>query len=147
MKYAFVDAHRQRYRVLRMCLALQVSRSGYYAWRSRKPSKRAQENQILAQQIKVEHRRTRRAYGSVKMCEHLNSLGFHCGKHRVDRLRREYGIESRRQARFRAKNAGINKEPPAPRLLRAPFHAEAANEIWVGDISFIPTRQGWLHLR
>ena len=146
MKYAFVDAHRQRYRVLRMCLALQVSRSGYYAWRSRKPSKRAQENQFLAEQIKVQHRLTMRAYGALKMCAHLNELGFHCGKHRVDRLRRQYGIETRRQARFRAKYAACHRVPPAPRLLHSPFHAEAANEIWVGDISLIPTRQGWLYL-
>lgn len=146
MKYAFVDAHRQRYRVLRMCLALQVSRSGYYAWRSRKPSKRAQENQSLAEQIKVQHRLTMRAYGALKMCAHLNELGFHCGKHRVDRLRRQYGIETRRQARFRAKYAACHRVPPAPRLLQPPFYAESANEIWVGDISLIPTRQGWLYL-
>jgi transposase InsO family protein len=129
-----------------MCLALQVSRSGYYAWRSRKPSKRAQENQSLAEQIKVQHRLTMRAYGALKMCAHLNELGFHCGKHRVDRLRRQYGIETRRQARFRAKYAACHRVPPAPRLLQPPFYAESANEIWVGDISLIPTRQGWLYL-
>lgn len=146
MKYAFIDAQRQQYRVLRMCLALQVSRSGYYAWRSRKPSKRAQENQSLAQQIRIQHRLTKRAYGALKMCVHLNELGFQCGKHRVDRLRRQYGIETRRQARFRAKYAACHRVPPAPRLLQSPFHAESANEIWVGDISLIPTRQGWLYL-
>jgi len=146
VKYAFIDAHRDQYRVLRMCRAMHVSRSGYYSWRTRRPSKRARQNQFLARQIQLEHRATRQAYGAVKMCEHLNQLGFRCGKHRVDRLRREYGIETRRQARFRAKYAATNTVPPAPRLLRAPFQAESANEVWVGDISFIPTRQGWLHL-
>jgi putative transposase len=146
VKYAFIDAHRQQYRVLRMCVAMRVSRSGYYTWRSRKPSKRAQENQRLAEQIKTEHRQTKRAYGALKMCAHLNALGFYCGKHRVERLRREYGIETRRQARFRAKYSPIHKQPPAPRLVRWPFHAQSADDIWVGDISLIPTRQGWLYL-
>jgi len=146
VKYAFIEAQRQRYSVYRMCRALRVSRSGYYAWRTRRPSQRAQENRALAEQIKVQHRNTRGAYGALKMWRHLNALNIACGKHRVARLRRCHGIEARRQARFRAKYAARHGVPPAPRLLQAPFHANTANEIWVGDVTFIPTRQGWLYL-
>jgi putative transposase len=125
---------------------MQVSRSGYYDWRSRRPSRRALENRVLVARIRSLHHQTREAYGAVKMWQLLKAMRIACGKHRVARLRRCYGIESRRQRRFRRKYAVRHQVPPAPNLLSAPFVADAADEIWVGDITYIGTAQGWLYL-
>lgn len=146
MKYAFVEAHRKRFQIKSMCRVLQVSRSGYYGWRTNQPSVRDKANLALLQQIRQHHARTGQAYGALKMWRHLSAMGQDCGKHRVARLRSQHGIEARRMRRFRAKYAARNGEPPAPRLLRWPFVAKSINEVWVGDITFIATRQGWLHL-
>ncbi len=121
-----------------------VSRSGYYTWRCRPASRQDLEDESLTGQIRVQHGQTRNAYGAVKMWRHLNEMGLRCGKHRVARLRQRHGIETRRQRRYRAKNAARHGTPPAPKLVHAPFHADSPNEIWVGDITFVPTRQGWL---
>lgn len=146
MKYAFIEAHRQTWPVARMCRALQVSRSGFYSWRCRVPSARARANQVLLRHLREQHLVTRRAYGAVKMWQHLVRLGIACGKHRVARLRRLHGLESLRQRRRRASMAARAGHPHAPRLIEAPFLAEQANEVWLGDVTFIPTRQGWLYL-
>ena len=146
MKYAFIEAHRQRWRVVSMCGALQVSRSGYYSWRNRRPTARERANQVLLQHIRAQHLYTRQAYGAVKMWQHLLRMGIACGKHRVAHLRRLHGLENQRQKRRRAMVAARNGHPHAPRLISAPFTATQANEIWVGDVTFIPTRQGWLYL-
>jgi transposase InsO family protein len=129
-----------------MCSVLGVSRSGYYHWRGRCPSRRSLQNRLLAERIRTLHRQTREVYGAVKMWHQLQALGIRCGKHRVARLRRCYGIESRRQRRFRRKYAIRHQVPPVPNLLGAPFSAEAADEVWVGDMTYIRTRQGWLYL-
>lgn len=146
MKYAFIEAHRRHWRIVSMCRALKVSRSGYYSWRCRVPSARERANQALVQQLREQHLNTRRAYGAVKMWQHLLQLGIRCGKHRVARLRRLNGLESQRQRARRASVAARNGHPHAPRLIEAPFKAEQTNEVWVGDVTFIPTRQGWLYL-
>lgn len=146
MKYGFIDVYRTQFSVARMCSVLSVSRSGYYHWRSRPPSRRALQNQLLVERIRTLHVKTREAFGAVKMWRYLQSLGIACGKHRVARLRRCNGIESRRQRRFRRKYAVRHRVPPAPNLLSAPFVADAADEIWVGDMTYIHTRQGWLYL-
>lgn len=146
MKYAFIEAHRQHWRTVSMCRALQVSRSGYYSWRGRQPGARAQANQALLQHLREQHLHTRRAYGAVKMWQHLLRMGIPCGKHRVARLRRLHGLESQRQGRRRTTVAARAGHPHAPRMIGAPFRADQANEVWVGDVTFIPTRQGWLYL-
>jgi transposase InsO family protein len=146
MKYAFVDTHRTCWRVERLCAALSVSRSGYYAWRTRPESPRARENRRVLTQIRVIHADAREAYGAVKTWRVLRAYGVACGRHRVARLRRAHGIEARRMRRFRLAYQARNSAPAAPNLVARQFQAPAPNRIWAGDITFIPTRRGWLYL-
>lgn len=146
MKYAFIEAQRRHWRVTSLCRAMQVSRSGYYSWRCRMPSTRERANLTLLPQLREQHLQTRRAYGALKMWQHLLRLGIACGKHRVAKLRRLHGLESLRQKRRRATVAARHGHAHAPRLIHAPFKADQSNEVWLGDVTFIPTRQGWLYL-
>jgi transposase InsO family protein len=146
MKHAFIEAQRSVHRVDHLCAAVGVSRSGYYAGRSRPESRRAQANRTLLLQIRRLHVQNREAYGAVKTWRTLNDEGVPCGRHRVRRLRRAHGIEARRMRRFRAAYAARNSEPSAPNYLDRQFSVAVPNRIWAGDITFIPTRQGWLYL-
>jgi transposase InsO family protein len=146
VKYTFVRAHRQAFRVTAMCRVLQVSRSGYYDWCRRKPSRRRRSNDRLLQRIQGVHRAARGNYGAVKTWQALTAAGEACGRHRVARLRREHGIEAQRMRRFRSGYAGRTSEPAAPNLIQRRFQAERPDQAWVGDVTFVATREGWLHL-
>lgn len=146
MKYAFIRQHGKHTNIQPLCRALQVSRSGYYDWLKRKPSRRSIENQALLGHIQAAHTRHRKAYGALKTWRYLNANGIACGKHRVARLRREAGIEALRKKRFRLTVEHHHTRQAAPDLLQRQFHATAPDQTWVGDMTFIRTRQGWLHL-
>jgi len=103
-------------------------------------------NAKLLKHIEAIHQQFRQAYGAVKTWKHLNKLGIACSKHRVARLRREAGIEAKRKARFRVTVAHHKKPQAAPDLLQRQFTTVSPNRAWVGDMTFIRTRQGWLHL-
>jgi putative transposase len=100
VKYAFMRAHQDQFKVSRMCRALETSRSGYYSWHNRKESKRSEENRTVLVQIKKVHEENREAYGAVKTWRELKAQGIECGRHRVARLRRQAGIEARRKRRI-----------------------------------------------
>ena len=146
MKYAFVRAHSEEFEVIRMCRILEVSRSGYYDWAEREDSERSQQDRVLIKEIRQIHQDTKEAYGATKTWQALKQSGMVCGKHRVARLRREAGIEARRKRKFRLAYKSRNTAPAAPNLLSWPFKAEYPDQIWVTDVTFIPTRQGWLYL-
>ena len=146
MKYAFVRAHRPEFRVSRMCQVLQISRSGYYDWQGRGESPRSQRDQVLLKEIRKIHEQTKEAYGAIKTWQALRQTGVDCGKHRVARLRRLAAIEARRKRKFRLAYRARNSAPAAPNLLKWPFQAAHADQIWVTDVTFIPTRAGWLYL-
>ncbi|MBI5379343.1 MAG: IS3 family transposase [Nitrospirae bacterium] len=146
MKYAFIETQRPIHRIERLCMALDVSRSGYYAWRTRPESRRAQENRALLARIRAVHTEAREAYGAVKTWRMLRAQGVSCDRHRVARLRRIHGIEARRMRRFRAAYQARNSAPPAPNWLNRPFEVPALNRVWAGDSTFISTRRGWLYL-
>jgi len=146
VKYAFIRQHGQDLGIQPLCRALQVSRSGYYDWSGRKPSRRAVEDEALLEHIRTAHARHRKAYGAKKTWRHLNAAGIACGKHRVARLRKQAGIEAQRKKRFRLTVEHHHTRRAAPDLLQRQFTAEAPNRAWVGDMTFIRTRQGWLHL-
>jgi len=129
-----------------MCRVLQVSRSGYYGWIKHLPSKRSIENANLLTHINVVHKQFRQAYGAVKTWKHLNNMGIVCGKHRVASLRAKAGIEAKRKRRFRVTVEHHQMPAPAPDLLQRQFSSPSPNCTWVGDMTFIRTRQGWLHL-
>lgn len=146
MKYAWMREQEGEHAVRAMCRALALSPSGYYAWRSRKPSQRDQANTRLAQAISQIHVETRQHYGAEKMWEELRDRGYCCGRHRVARLRRRHGIVTKRRRRFIRARKPYDRTPPAPRLVEWPFITPAPNQVWASDITFIPTARGWLHL-
>ena len=125
---------------------LRVSRSGYYAWAARPESCRTRANQRLLIKIHSIHQESRQAYGSLKTWKTLNILGFVCGKHRVARLRRIHGIEARRRRRFKVTTNSRSTGAIAPNLLNRCFRAERPNRVWIGDVTFVATRAGWLYL-
>jgi transposase InsO family protein len=129
-----------------MCRVLGVSRSGYYAWRGRVPSARQQANAGLLDRIRDVHVRSRQTYGAPRIHAELNHGGARCGRHRVARLMRRQGIVAKMTRRFRLTTRAKHNPPPAPNRLQAPFIAGQANRQWVADLTFIPTRAGWLYL-
>jgi len=146
VKYAFIREHQNEFGVARWCWLLQVSRSGYYHWFKRPESRRAREDRELLVHIRRVHLENRRAYGSVKTWRELCGQGVTCGKHRVARLRKRDGIEAQRKRRFRLTVQNRNTAPAAPNLLRQQFVATQPDRIWVGDMTFIRTRAGFLYL-
>lgn len=146
MKYAFIAANCRQHGVALLCDTLGVSRTGYYDWRDRKASKRARANESLLIDIRRLHVEYRENYGGVKTWKALNSAGIACGKHRVARLRREHGIEAKRRRRHRLTVEHHKTAAPAPDLVVRQFAAPRPDRIWVGDMTFIRTREGWLHL-
>jgi putative transposase len=129
-----------------MCRVLGVRRSGYYAWRRRGPSARQVANMELVAQIEEVHEWSRRTYGSPRMREELGARGIACGRHRVARLMREHGIRPKQKRRFRVTTDSHHERPVAENHLGRQFQVEKPNTVWAGDITYIPTAQGWLYL-
>ncbi len=145
MKYQFIDDHRSSLRVVKMCQAVRVSRSGYYDWRSRPESKRSQDNRILLSHIRMVHKQSRENYGSPRVTDELNQSGILCGKNRVARLMSENGIKARRSRKFRVTTHSKHNYPVAPNLLNRQFEVSTPNAVWVSDITYIWTTEGWLY--
>lgn len=146
MRYRFIDEHRDRFRVRLMCRVLSVSRGGFYDWCQRPESARSAANRRLLERIRAVHEASRENAGAVKAWRRLVAQGESCGRHRVARLRRAHGIEARRMQRFRAAYATRTTEPAGPNLLDQQFTVDRPDQVWVADITFVPTRRGWLYL-
>jgi len=129
-----------------MCCVLEVSSSGYYSWKTRPLSKRALFDRYLVNEIRQVHIASRQNYGVIKTWKALKVNGIYCGKHRVARLRRVNGIESKRRRRFKITTLSRNTEWVAPNRLNRCFEVAKPNQTWVGDVTFIATRAGWLYL-
>jgi len=129
-----------------MCRVLNVSRSGFYTWLQRKPSRRAQEDERLKVAIKAAHKRTRESYSARRLQPELAADGFVAGRDRIARLRRELGILCRQKRKFKATTNSNHSLPVAENLLNQTFTANAPNKVWVTDITYIPTGEGWLYL-
>ena len=129
-----------------MCRLLKVSTSGYYAWRIRGLSNRAKYHQFLIAKIQRIHQETKQSYGSVKTWKALNAQGVQCGKHQVARLRNIHGVESKRRRRFKITTKSKNNKHIVPNQLNRQFYTPRPNKIWVGDVTFVATKTGWLYL-
>lgn len=129
-----------------MCKVLKVSKSGYYEWKTRPLSKRELLNKSLIKEIRQIHIESGENYGSVKTWKTLRAKGIYCGKHRVARLRKINGIESKRRKRFKVTTLSKNTEWIAPNILNRCFNVAKPDEVWVGDVTFLATRTGWLYL-
>ena len=125
---------------------LSVSHGGYYDWLDRPLSQRGQEDRRLLGHIQRIHHQSRQNYGGRKVWRALNREGIVCGKHRVARLRRLHGIEAKRRTRFKVTTQSKRNDWVVPDRLRRTFTVPRPNQVWVGDVTFIATRGGWLYL-
>ena len=141
-----MEEMRPTYPLPMLCEVFSVSPSGYFEWRSRPPSTRRLEDARLAVEIKAAHRRTRESYGPERLQSDLADHGVFVGVWRIKRLRREHGIHCKQKKKFRATTDSDHKEPVAPNLLNQDFIAVAPSQIWLTDITSIPTDEGWLYL-
>jgi putative transposase len=149
VKYAVIQAHREEFSVSLMCRVLQVSRSGYYDWVKRRPSERTPEEQRLRIEIRSIHRRSGRTYGSPRVHRHLRAQGIRCSRKRVARLMRQEEIRAKKKRRFRVTTDSNHSHPVAPNLLKRRFgvaEVKGLDQVWVSDITYVPTREGWLYL-
>ncbi len=152
MIYGFVEAQKANYRISRMCKVLKVSKSGFYGWRDRTPSARAQADALLSAKIACIHRDSRETYGAPRIHFELQTLGVRCARKRVARLMREAGLfgcggRRRRKARTTLRSHTERIPPaPAPDLVNRNFAPEGSDRLWVADITYIRTWEGWLYL-
>ena len=138
--------YRDEFPIERMCRLFRVSPSGYYAWRDRPLSKRAQENALLLPEIRKIHQLSRQTYGSPRVHAELMARGFAAGRHRVARLMHAAEMHGRRPKKRRQTTDSRHHFPVAPNLLNQDFRAERPNEKWLTDITYIWTAEGWLYL-
>jgi transposase InsO family protein len=129
-----------------MCFVLDVSVSGYYGWKKRPVSYRKVQEERLLKEIRQAHLDAKERYGTIKIWKALRSKGVQCGKHRVARIRRINCIETRRRKRFKVTTQSKYTKWIAPNVLKRTFSADQPNKAWVGDVTCIPTRSGWLYL-
>lgn len=146
MKYVFIRDHRGAFPVGLMCRTLEVGRSGFHAWLNRSESPRRQEDRRLLMEIKVIHEQSRKTYGSPRIHAELKDRRISCGKHRVARLMRLHGIVSRHKRKFKATTNSAHAYPVAGNLLQRRFDVSGPGQCWVSDITYVPTREGWLYL-
>ena len=146
MRFRFIQQHTQRFSISRMCVALGVSRSGYYAWRKRLPSAREQASERLLAHIQAAFDWSRNTYGYRRVHAALMDQGVDCGQNRVARLMRLAGLQGRRRRRYKITTQSRHNLPVAPNLLSRDFLATAPNQKWLSDITYVRTGQGWLFL-
>lgn len=136
---------RRSYTISFMCRMLNLSPSGYYAWSSRMPSQHARDETRLVIEIKAAHKRTRHTCGPERLQEDLAAHGIKVGICRIRKIRKKLGIRCKQVKKFKATTYSQHKLPVADNLLEQKFTAEAPNKVWVSDITYIPTDEGWLY--
>lgn len=132
--------------VERMAQVLGVSRAGYYAWLRRKPSSREQEQTFFDTEVRAEFEKSKRRYGSIRITRALHRRGRSCDRKRVARSLKRQGLRARRSRKFVATTDSRHSFPVAQNLLGRNFEADAPNQKWVSDITYLPCLQGWLYL-
>jgi putative transposase len=137
---------RHAYPVALLSRLLKVSPSGYYGWVDRPLSRRAREEMRLELEIAAAHRRTRQTYGAERMQHELAEHGIPIGVGRIKRLRRKLGIRCQQRRKFKATTDSRHKLPVAENLLGQEFKVYAPDEVWLSDITYVPTDEGWLYL-
>jgi transposase InsO family protein len=125
---------------------LQVREQGYYAWRKRGASKRELENRRLSSEIRVVFAAKKQRYGSPRVYDELKSSGKHVGRKRVARLMRQEGLRAKAARKFRVTTDSSHSKAVAPNLVKQNFTVDAPNRVWVGDITYLWTKEGWMYL-
>ena len=145
MKYRFIEDNKGVYPQNLMGKVLGISRSGFYAWKSR-DVKQATKDLRLLRAIEDIHRSSRKTYGSPRIFSQLKALGFKTSKSKVERLMRENKIRAKMKRKFKATTNSKHDHPVAKNILNRNFAPEAVNKVWAGDITYIWTKEGWLYL-
>lgn len=145
-QYEFIRAKEATYDVAEMCRVLEVSPSAYYAWRNSPPSKRERDDERLQTEIIAIHRAHRRSYGSPRITEELQAQGEKVGRRRVARLMRQNRISGLQKRRWKRTTDSRHKLPVAENILDRNFRAYAPNQVWVGDITYVWTAEGWAYV-
>jgi transposase InsO family protein len=144
MKYEFIEEHRETYKTKSMCELLKVSRSGYYAWSTRQPSRHQKDNEELLGHIQRIHAQSRKLYGSPRITAELHEEGYRYGKNRVARIMKKHSIcADVKKRRFRRTTDSRHEYALAANLLVEKRQTEG---VWASDITFVPTSEGWLYV-
>lgn len=152
MRFAFIQAHARIFHIVTMCRVLEVSKAGYYAWRARPLCDRVKDDRVLTAKIREIQHQVKQRYGRPRVRMELRALGFACGKHRVGRLLREAHLNAKHRRRFRVTTQSDHRHAPAPNVLARRFAVPSnparahRDRVWAADITYIPTREGWLYL-
>ncbi len=146
MKYWFMDQHRSAHGVQKMCRVIGASRSGYYRWKKQPQSQRQEENEKILMEIRESHKNSSRVYGSPRITEDLQAQGTKCSENRVARLMKAHGIVAKTVKKFKATTDSKHSLPVAENLLKQNFAAAKPNTVWVSDITYVWTSEGWLYL-
>ncbi len=149
MKYAFIERQRTQHPVRRLCELLEVSSAGYYEWRSRPRSSRSTQDERLRAEIVRVHMASRKTYGRPRIHAELREQGVQVGAKRIARLMKASGIQGVRPRRFVRTTDSKHPHPIADNILARTFDPNViggVNRVWAGDITYLPTREGWLYL-
>lgn len=147
MRFQFIEDHRSVFRVEKMCKVLEVSRSGFYKWRTAPESQRKKQRKVLTKRIQYYYKDNHGLYGSPKITQLLRREGFRVSEKTVGRLMRSQGLKARTIRKFRVHTTdSTHSLPIAPNLLNQDFKTFAPNKVWVTDITYIRTQQGMMYL-
>ena len=146
MRYEFIRDYRREFRVKKMCEVLEVSRGGFYSWLKRPESERSRVNRRLLSHIRVAFDRSRQSYGSPRLTDELKASGVSCGENRVASLMRQSGIRAVGKRKYHVTTHSKHNHPVAENLLNRQFSAGKPNAVWLSDITYIWTAEGWLYL-
>jgi putative transposase len=147
MTFRFIEEHRTQWPVHLLCETLEVSPAGYYAWRQRPRSDQQQHRDALLVEIRAVHQEAKARYGSPRIHAELQARGQTCCVNTVAKLMKQHDLAAKTKRTFRGTTTDSNHDlPVAENLLNRQFDPEAPNERWVADITYIPTREGWLYL-
>jgi putative transposase len=146
VRFQFIEAHREDFDVQVMCEVLDVSRSGYYTWRTRPASQREMADAVYVEHIKQFYDDSQQTYGYERIWHDFQESGIPCGKHRVRRLMRQEGLVVKQTKRYKRTTKANRDHQLAPNLLDGEFEAKSPNAKWCADITYIPTQEGWLYL-
>ncbi len=146
MRFEFIEHHRDQFPVKLMCRVLEVSTSGYYAWRGRPPSKREMANRALMAKIEEVFEESGQTYGSPRIYQVMRKLGLMCSQNRVARLMHGADLKAKQTRRRRSTTKRNKSHRAAPNRLKRDFSADGPHRKWVADITYIATQEGWLYL-
>ena len=146
MKFQFLKEHQKQYNVKKACKILNISRSGFYDYLKRRKSKRMIENEALTEMIEDIFHEHKARYGSRRIQKVLEQQGIHVNAKRVCRLMSEHGLIAKGTRKYYRYHANKTAYDEKDNILRQVFSANEKNKIWVGDITYIPTKHGWLYL-